>query len=64
MDEEIELALLKAVWISRWNEDGTVLSAVLTPEEAKSICVDIFDELHKSGYKIVSDGTKNIRKTK
>jgi hypothetical protein len=50
--ENIELALLEAIWISRWSENGQALVAVLEPDEAQEIVDNIFKELDKIGYKI------------
>jgi len=49
---EIETALMKAIYISRWTENKEALYAVLTPEEAEQIVKDIFMELNKIGYEI------------
>lgn len=51
--DKIEEILLEAVWIMKWNEDKTALSAVLDSKEAIQIVQDIFKVLNKSGYKIV-----------
>ncbi|MEI6243031.1 MAG: hypothetical protein WCP39_06475 [Chlamydiota bacterium] len=53
MNEEIKDALLEAIWVMRWNETETALSAVLTSEEAEKMCDDIIVELGSAGYKIV-----------
>ena len=53
MNEEIENALLEAIYIMRWNEDETSLTAVLTVEEVEQATRDIIEELDKAGYKIV-----------
>lgn len=50
--ENIELALLEAIWISRWTPNKQALYAVLTTEEAEQIVKDIFVELNKIGYEI------------
>jgi len=50
--ENIELALLEAVYISRWTPNGQAIYAVLTPEEAQQVVKDIFIELDKIGYEI------------
>jgi len=50
--ENIELALLEAIWISRWTTNGQALVAVLEVEEAQQIVKDIFFELDKIGYEI------------
>jgi hypothetical protein len=50
--EELELALLKAIWIARWNSNKTAKYAVLTEDEALQISKDIIKELDKAGYKI------------
>lgn len=52
MEKEIRYALLEAIWISRWNEEKTGLTAVLTAEEAEKMCKNIIKELKKAGYKI------------
>lgn len=49
----LEIALLEALWITRWNESGTTLTSVLTEEEARKICERILIELDKAGYCIV-----------
>lgn len=51
---DIDSALLDAIWIMRWNENKTAMSAVLTVEEAYNICKNIIKELDDAGYKIVS----------
>ena len=60
MEEEIKIALLNAIWISRWNEDQTALTSVLTVEEAEKICKNIVIELDEAKYKIVKK--KNLTK--
>ena len=50
--ENIELALLEAVWVTRWTKNKQALIAVLEPEEAEQIVKDIFIELDKIGYEI------------
>jgi len=50
--ENIELALMEAVYISRWTPNGEAIYAVLTPEEAEQVVKDIFFELDKIGYEI------------
>jgi len=52
-DEDIELALLEAIWTMRWTENKESLYSVLSVEEAQKIVKDIFIELDKSGYKII-----------
>lgn len=52
MEENIENALLEAVWLMRWNKDKTAMAAVLTIDEAMQMCKDIVDELNKAGYEI------------
>ena len=52
--ENIENALLEAIWIMRWNQKKTAMRAVLSPEEAEKMCVDIIFELDKAGYKITN----------
>jgi hypothetical protein len=50
--ENIEFALMEAVYISRWTASKSALYAVLTPEETQQIVKDIFIELDKIGYEI------------
>ena len=50
--ENIELALLEAIWTMRWTENKEALYAVLEVEEAPQIVKDIFIELDKIGYEI------------
>lgn len=50
--ENIELALMEALWITRWTPNGEALYAVLEPEEAQKMVKDIFVELDKIGYEI------------
>ena len=50
--ETIENALLEAVWISRWSQNGQGLSAALSESEAHHIVSNIFEELNKIGYEI------------
>jgi len=50
--ETIETALLEAVWISRWSQNGQGLSAALSESEASHIVNNIFEELDKIGYEI------------
>jgi len=50
---EIENAIMEAIWISRWNEQHTALKAVLTVKEAQEIVKEVINELDKSGYEIV-----------
>jgi SHS2 domain-containing protein len=50
--ENIELALLEAIWTMRWTENKEAMYAVLTVEEAQQIMKDIFIELDKIGYEI------------
>jgi hypothetical protein len=50
--EELELTLLKAIWLGRWNNDKTAMTAVLTGEEALQMSKDIIKELDKAGYEI------------
>lgn len=52
-NEKVELALLEAIYLMRWNEAKTAMTAVLTPEECNQIVRDIYHELDKAGYKIV-----------
>lgn len=51
--EQIELTLLEAVWVMRWNKEKTGMHAVLTEEEAHRVCKDILEELDKAGFQIV-----------
>lgn len=53
LNENIELALLEAIWLMRWNKDRTSLTAVLTEKEATQMCLDIVEELNYAGYEIV-----------
>jgi hypothetical protein len=53
MDQNIRKAILEAIWIMRWNENKTSLSAVLKEEEVEQMCKDIIEELDKAGYEIV-----------
>jgi len=53
MEENLELALLEAVWLMRWNKDKTAMAAVLTTEEAEQMCKNIVEELNNAGYEIV-----------
>ena len=54
MEEEIEYALLDAVWLMRWtDEEKQSMYAVLEVEEAEQMVKDIVKELDKAGYKIV-----------
>lgn len=50
--ENIELALLEAIWVMRWSKNKESLYAVLEVEEAQKIVKDIFVELDKIGYEI------------
>jgi hypothetical protein len=50
-EENITVALLEAVWISRWHGPDALV-AVLEPEEAEKIVKDIHMELAKIGYEI------------
>jgi hypothetical protein len=50
--ENVELALLEAIWISRWTKNKQALVAVLEPEEAEQMVKDIHIELAKIGYEI------------
>jgi hypothetical protein len=50
--EEIEDALLNAIWIMRWTENNEAMYAPLEPMEADQIVKDIFIELDKAGYQI------------
>jgi len=49
---KVEVALLEAVWIMRWNKTKTAMTAVLEPEEAMGIVKDIHKQLHAIGYEI------------
>ena len=46
-NNKIDLALLEAIYISRWNETKTALQAVLTVEESEQIVDNIKFELSK-----------------
>ena len=62
MKQEIENALLEAVWLTRWtDENKQSMYAVLESEEAIQMVKDIVKELSKAGYKIVK---KQKRKPK
>lgn len=50
--ENIEIALLEAIWTMRFSENKKSMYAVLTVEEAQQIVKDIFIELDKIGYEI------------
>jgi len=50
--DEVEEALLEAIWVMRWNKEKTSMHSVLTPEEAQQMVADIFEELDKAGYEI------------
>ncbi|MPQ45542.1 hypothetical protein GCQ56_00860 [Marinifilum sp. N1E240] len=52
-DTKLELALLEAIYIMRWNKDKTSLTAVLTPEECDKIIKSIYENIEKEGYQIV-----------
>ncbi len=54
----LEIALLEAIWLMRWNEDKTALTAVLSEEECQQMCKDIVTELDKAGFKIVRKETE------
>jgi len=41
MSEELNLALLEAILIMRWNSDKTTMSAVLTVDESEQMCLDV-----------------------
>lgn len=56
--DKVVVALLNAVWVSRWNKNKTALTAVLTTEEAELIVDDIFLELEKIGYEIRRKSSK------
>lgn len=53
MDEDLKLALLEAIWVMRWNKNQTAMAAVLTEEEADSVCLNILEELDNAGYEII-----------
>lgn len=50
--ENLECALLEAIYISHWTENKQALYAVLEPEEAEKIVKDIFIELDKNNFEI------------
>lgn len=50
--ENIQLALLDAIWTMRWTDNKEAMYAVLTTEEAFQIVKDIYIELDKIGYEI------------
>ena len=50
--EEIYYTLIESVWISRWNEEKTALTAVLTVNEAHQIVRNIITNLKLNGFKI------------
>lgn len=50
--EDIEIALLEAIWTMRWTENKESMYAVLSVEEAQKIVGKVFIELDKAGYKI------------
>ena len=52
-DEKLELALLEAIYIMRWDKEQTALTAVLTEEECNQIVSEIHKKLNRAGYKIV-----------
>lgn len=52
MEDGLRNALLEAIWLMRWNKEGTAMTAVLTVEETFKMCDDIVDELDKAGYEI------------
>lgn len=63
--QKLEYLLLESVYLMRWNETKTALSAVLEPEEAMEIVFDIFYTLHKNGYKLIKETTNDkIRRNK
>ena len=53
MEENLEGALLEAIWLMRWNKKKTTMSAVLSIEEAEKMCKDIMKELDNAGFEIV-----------
>ena len=59
--DKIVLALLEAIWIMRWNDTKTAMTAALTVKEANKITNDIVKELNKAGFEIVK---KNESPTK
>ena len=52
MEEEIENALMEAIWIMRWTDNNEALHSVLEVEEAEKMVQDIVKELDKAGYEI------------
>lgn len=52
IEEEVEDALLEAVWVTRWTKNEQALYAVLEPEEAFKIVKDIIEGLDNIGYEI------------
>jgi predicted metal-dependent RNase len=48
----IRVALLKAIFITRWNEEYKMSINVLEPNEVEDILENIFIELDKIGYEI------------
>lgn len=50
--EDIDIALLEAIWTMRFSENKESIYAVLTVEEAQQIVKDIYIELDKIGYEI------------
>ena len=50
--DDVETALIEAIYISRWSENGESLQAVLTPDETEQIVKNIFIELENIGYEI------------
>ena len=45
--ENIELALMEAIYISRWNASNTAIFAVLTPDEAMKMVKALFKKFAK-----------------
>lgn len=53
---DVEGVFSEALSISRWNEDETALTSVLTTKEMDKIIIEIGEGLIKAGYKIVKSG--------
>lgn len=54
-NDKIDSALFEAIYILRWNENKTALSAVLKVDEAEKIVEDIKTELSKINHSIVDN---------
>ena len=54
MKAEIQVALLEAISVLRWNKDKTAMHAVLTDQEENKMLKDIIEELDNAGYEIVN----------